>query len=235
MAEDENLHLLGATPPHHQPHQREQIPDTEIDERPDQQPSLDHDSRALNLARSPGADSRDEFANPMRARQRCSPARSDTPGKPSASAPAPMGCSFISNRARTTSTAGGMCPVTGVLPRASAQIGCREGDADAGDSRARSPRPARLWALAHPCGCGGRPSRRARVGLGSNRMRRCWGCWAGEIGSPPDGVCGRSTQVSKQAHDRKSIICGVDDGGRLRFEILSIRAAPHRARMPRSS
>jgi hypothetical protein len=28
------------------------------------QPSLDHDSRALNLARSPSADSRDEFANP---------------------------------------------------------------------------------------------------------------------------------------------------------------------------
>jgi hypothetical protein len=36
VAEDENLQLLRATRPPQQPHQREQVPDNEIDERPDQ-------------------------------------------------------------------------------------------------------------------------------------------------------------------------------------------------------
>ena len=61
MTEDENLQLLRATPPPHQPQHREQVPDNEIDERPEQTPSRNHDSRALNLARSPSSnrDARD--------------------------------------------------------------------------------------------------------------------------------------------------------------------------------
>jgi hypothetical protein len=42
MAKDENLQLLRATPPPHQPHQREQVPDNEIDQRPEQAALLDH-------------------------------------------------------------------------------------------------------------------------------------------------------------------------------------------------
>ncbi len=45
-----NLQLLGATPPPHEPHQREQVPDNEIDERPEQAALLGHGNRAPNLA-----------------------------------------------------------------------------------------------------------------------------------------------------------------------------------------
>jgi hypothetical protein len=42
MAEDEDLQLLRSTRTPQQPHQREQVPDNEIHERPEQAASLDH-------------------------------------------------------------------------------------------------------------------------------------------------------------------------------------------------
>ena len=66
MAKDENLQLLGATPPPHQPHQREQVPDNEIDERPEQAALLDHGNRAPNLASPARQRAANEFANPTR-------------------------------------------------------------------------------------------------------------------------------------------------------------------------
>lgn len=66
MAKDENLQLLGATPPPQRPHQREQVPDNEIDERPEQAPLLDYGNRAPNLASPARQRAADEFANPTR-------------------------------------------------------------------------------------------------------------------------------------------------------------------------
>src|SRR5436309_14944894 len=66
MAKDENLQLIGATPPPHQPHQREQVPDNEIDERPEQAALLDHGNRAPNLASPACQRAANEFANPTR-------------------------------------------------------------------------------------------------------------------------------------------------------------------------
>src|SRR5712691_2284173 len=54
MAEDEDLQLLGATRPPQQPHEREQIPDNEIEERPEQAALLRprHERRTYRAERS---------------------------------------------------------------------------------------------------------------------------------------------------------------------------------------
>src|SRR6266540_4463808 len=65
VAENENLQLLRATWASQQPHQREQVPDSEIRERPEQSAPPSATARAPNLA-SPTKLHRaaDEFANP---------------------------------------------------------------------------------------------------------------------------------------------------------------------------
>jgi hypothetical protein len=73
--EHQDLELLRATRPGQQPDEREQVRTPRYVNDQSKQPSLDHDSRALNLARSPSADSRDEFCEPYGP-----PERGVTPG-----------------------------------------------------------------------------------------------------------------------------------------------------------
>ena len=66
MTEHEDLQRFRATWPPQQPHQGEQIPDDEIDERPEQAALLDHGNRAPNLASPARQRAANEFANPTR-------------------------------------------------------------------------------------------------------------------------------------------------------------------------
>jgi hypothetical protein len=64
MAKDEDLQLLRTTRPPQQPDQREQVPDNEIHERPEQVQPPSITARAPNLASRQLEEAADEFANP---------------------------------------------------------------------------------------------------------------------------------------------------------------------------
>jgi hypothetical protein len=64
MPKDENLQLLGATPPSHQPHQREQVPDNEIDERPEQSSPPRPRQQSAEPSEPSAPESRDRVCEP---------------------------------------------------------------------------------------------------------------------------------------------------------------------------
>jgi hypothetical protein len=66
VPEDKDLEFFRATRPPQQPHQREQIPHNEIQERPEQTPLPSTTARTTNLASPTLRRAADEFANPTR-------------------------------------------------------------------------------------------------------------------------------------------------------------------------
>ena len=64
VAQHEDLQLLRATRPPQQPDQREQVPDNEIHERPEQTALPPPQHKAMNLASPTPRRTADEFANP---------------------------------------------------------------------------------------------------------------------------------------------------------------------------